>query len=224
MYNKINKNKFSISNSLTQDKSIRLLTKGRSYSQSALLFPKILFPKNVNSIFKSIRLLSKGYSQSAVLFPKRYVNIISKKYIQNQKGLYQRAESIQSLKYNSKNRYYSVVVAAKGLDTLVAKGLDTVLVKDINTVENSMILEESRFRLISLKILKKVDLTVYSKENLIEIDNILIALDLINKKGFVNETDIFNKKDYPILGEYSKGLLDVKSQNISLKDKQDLGK
>ena len=94
-----------------------------------------------------------------------------------------------------------------------------VIFKEIGILENYDWLGAIKFGVINKEIINP------SINNLEEINNIVKNIRLINKKGFVNSIDIYDDKEFPILGKYISGLVDKgKIEDFSLLERIDLGK
>jgi|SRR3954464_7501426 len=79
--------------------------------------------------------------------------------------------------------------------------------------------------LIKLGIINK-EMTSPSIDNLESINYIIKNIQLINKKGFVNNPDIHDDTDFPILAKYIDFLIKEKKdvKELSLLERIDLGK
>jgi hypothetical protein len=79
--------------------------------------------------------------------------------------------------------------------------------------------------LIKMGVINK-EMTSPSIDNLENINYIIKNIQLINKKGFVNNPDIENDTDFPILAKYIEFLIKEKKdvKELSLLERIDLGK
>jgi len=75
-------------------------------------------------------------------------------------------------------------------------------------------------------IIENDDIYKPSPENLFILEGILYEIGLINKKGFVNSTNLFDEKEYSLLAKYALLLLkeDTSSKDLTINEKIELGK
>lgn len=84
-----------------------------------------------------------------------------------------------------------------------------------------------RFKLMDLGYIPTDILNYNLLDSYLIIEGVLKEIGGINRKGFVNNIDIFNVFDYPVLGKYSMLFLDKELKDkgsVSLEEKIDLGK